>query len=206
MVRVPLCAAVHSQGAGRGGVGRSSPLVLLIVVVVERGLGSSSLHVHPPGRDPALKVASSTPTRPLETPPYTLVPLLHPVFASSRPTSPPPPPPALTAAPPSSPPPVSRITQLVSSVAAAAAASSSTPTPPAPQPSLRTVEAAAHHVWLGTSHGTVRLYSVAQQHADHAPSIEGLLSPGPASPPSTPRRSSRQHQVCPSFPRAPVSS
>ena len=154
---------------------------------------------------PAPKVASSTPTRPLETPPYTLVPLLHPVFASSRPTSPPPPPPALTAAPPSSPPPVSRITQLVSSVAAAAAASSSTPTPPAPQPSLRTVEAAAHHVWLGTSHGTVRLYSVAQQHADHAPSIEGLLSPGPASPPSTPRRSSRQHQVRPSLPRAPAS-
>ncbi|GAA5939746.1 hypothetical protein JCM3775_001615 [Rhodotorula graminis] len=143
------------------------------------------------------KVASSTPTRPLETPPYALVPLLHPVFASSRPTSPPPPPPA---AAPSSPPPVSRIGQLVSSVAAAASSTSSaTSTSPAAQASVRTVEAAAHHVWLGTSHGSVRLYSVASQHGDdqdrHAPSIERVLSPGPSSPPTTPRRSSKQHQV-----------
>ncbi|GAA5904811.1 hypothetical protein JCM8208_001362 [Rhodotorula glutinis] len=118
------------------------------------------------------------------------------LFASSRPTSPPPPPPppsALTA--PASPQqPVSRIGQLVNSVTAAAA-STSTAATTTTSPSVRTVDAAAHHVWLTTSLGTVRLYSVAQHDDDHAPSVEGVLSPGPSSPTSTPRRSSRQHQV-----------
>ncbi|GAA5906255.1 hypothetical protein JCM6882_006088 [Rhodosporidiobolus microsporus] len=142
------------------------------------------------------KLAYSTPTRPLELPPFSLLPLLNPVFApssSSRPTSP--------SKPPSSPP-SSRFGQLVSSVAAGAGAAAAAATGAdagggagaalggQKQLTVRTLEAGDQRVWLAASDGRVRLYEVSDEagelNAGPGPAI-GMLSP-PGSPGSAGRR------------------
>lgn len=138
------------------------------------------------------KLASTTPTRPLELPPFVLAPLLHPLppSSSSRPTSP--------SKAPSSPTqtPASRLGQLVSSVAqvgaaAGAAAAGAVHGAAAGEPkplALKSVEAGAQRVWAGLSDGRIRLYEVSEE--VDAPAGAGAASPRVASPTTPGRRPS----------------
>ncbi|GAA5867831.1 hypothetical protein JCM8547_003390 [Rhodosporidiobolus lusitaniae] len=144
-------------------------------------------------------MATSTPTLPLELPPYTLLPLLAPVFpssSSSRPTSPSkqlnPPSPTQSAA--------SRFGALVGAAAAAAGSVTGVTVGAgagAGPASVRCVEAGNNHVWLTASDGRVRTYEV-HDHHDHAPVPTGLFSPvAPGSPSSSSGRRPpvKQHPV-----------
>uniref|UniRef100_A0A0K3C490 BY PROTMAP: gi/472583522/gb/EMS21155.1/ TGF beta receptor associated protein [Rhodosporidium toruloides NP11] gi/647396884/emb/CDR39543.1/ RHTO0S04e06238g1_1 [Rhodosporidium toruloides] n=1 Tax=Rhodotorula toruloides TaxID=5286 RepID=A0A0K3C490_RHOTO len=141
----------------------------------------------------AVKLASTTPTRPLELPPFVLAPLLHPLSPSSpssRPTSP--------SKAPSSPTqtPASRLGQLVSSVAQAGAAAGAAAAGAVhgaaggePKPlTLKSVEAGGQKVWAGLSDGRVRLYEVGEE--VDAPAGAGVASPRVASPTTPGRRPS----------------
>ncbi|GAA6028594.1 hypothetical protein JCM8097_007301 [Rhodosporidiobolus ruineniae] len=134
-------------------------------------------------------MAQSTPTRPLELPPYSLVPLLHPVFppSSSRPTSPSKQRPSSPQQPQST----SRLGQLASAVAAGAGAAAAAagsvaggaggaPAEGSKQAVLKSVDAGEQRVWLGASDGKIRMYEVGDDEGAQVPS--GLLSPTPGSP------------------------
>lgn len=154
-----------------------------------RSSSSSSSFSPQPALNYSQGMAHSTPTLPLELPPYTLIPLLTPVFpplpSTSRPTSP-----SKLRDPPSPQRPASsRFGQLVSSVAAGAgtvaaaagsvagAAAGATEQKPL---AVRGVEAGDQRVWVGASDGRIRVYDVREE--DHpAPTPTGLLSP-PGSP------------------------
>ncbi|GAA6019435.1 hypothetical protein JCM8202_001808 [Rhodotorula sphaerocarpa] len=139
------------------------------------------------------KLASSTPTLPLELPPYApqLVPLVAPVYAPpagaeaarSRPTSPTKDAPA---SPGSAQAPASRFGQLVSTVAQAGAAAAATAAGAAGTGSaandarpatVRCVDVGAERLWIGGSDGAVRVYETNE--AEPAPATP---SGGPATP------------------------
>ncbi|BGP17675.1 hypothetical protein JCM10213v2_005713 [Rhodosporidiobolus nylandii] len=119
----------------------------------------------------------STPTLPLELPPFQLSQLLAPVFppAPSSPTSP-------SRLPPSSPTrdaPASRFSALVGAAAAAAGSvtGAGTSLDGAKQLTVRSVEAGDQRVWVGASNGAVRTYEVSED-AGPAQLPLGLMSPG----------------------------
>ncbi|GAA5879657.1 hypothetical protein JCM3774_002398 [Rhodotorula dairenensis] len=158
------------------------------------------------------KLASTTPTLPLELPPYSsqLVALVEPVFApapadSSRPTSPTKQPPAAPAPAHSAEhQPVSRLGQLVSSVAHVGAVAAATATGAASAAaagdhrkplSVKCVEAAGQRLYVAASDGAVRLYEV--NDAELHPADAGPVTP--AAPSRTTTEPSRQVRLrsCP---------
>ncbi|GAA5825001.1 hypothetical protein JCM11251_006058 [Rhodosporidiobolus azoricus] len=147
----------------------------------------------------AIKLAYSTPTRPLELPPFSLLPLLQPVFSlsSSRPTSP--------SKQPLASPPSSRFGQLVSTVAAGAGAAAAAATgadggsggggASHKQLTVRALEAGDQRVWVAANDGRVRLYEV----SDEAGELNASPGPlfGPLSPPGSPPSAGRRTPVKP---------
>lgn len=146
----------------------------------------------------AAKVASTTPTRPLETPPYALCALLASVFVPPSPASPTSPSSHPDTAP-ASPQAQSRLGQLVSTVAQAGAAAAAGAAGAvtgaggdargaAAAATVRSVEAGAHRVWVGASDGRVRLYEVNEDSVDalaqgvRSPRFGSPATPGPKSP------------------------
>ncbi|GAA5872000.1 hypothetical protein JCM1840_004768 [Sporobolomyces johnsonii] len=140
----------------------------------------------PPSSDQTAKVATSTPTRPLELPPFSLHPLVEPVFPyapTSRPTSP---------TKSGSPPPAarSRLGQLVSTVASGGAAAAAGNAEPKAV-TVRSVEAGDQRVWVGGSDGRIKLYEVGEEYKEVPTGLlspRGALSPTPGSPGSGGRR------------------
>ncbi|CEQ41527.1 SPOSA6832_03250, partial [Sporobolomyces salmonicolor] len=140
----------------------------------------------PPSSDQTAKVATSTPTHPLELPPFSLHPLVQPVFPytpTSRPTSP---------TKSGSPPPAarSRLGQLVSTVASGGAGAAGGNVEPKAV-TVRSVEAGDQRVWVGGSDGTIKIYEVGEEYKEVPTGLlspRGALSPTPSSPGSGGRR------------------
>lgn len=121
-------------------------------------------------------MASTTPLRPLEVPPFTLHALLSPVFGYSVPSA---------AAQPSSPSRQSlqstpnRLGQLISDVASAAAGGDASPkadkdSKTGATVTVRSVEAGDDKVYIGASDGRIRVYKVS---GDDEASDRALSSP-----------------------------
>ncbi|GAA5956387.1 hypothetical protein JCM21900_000171 [Sporobolomyces salmonicolor] len=144
------------------------------------------LPLSPPSSDQTAKVATSTPTHPLELPPFSLHPLVQPVFPytpTSRPTSP-------TKSGSPSPAARSRLGQLVSTVASGGATAATGNVEPKAV-TVRSVEAGDQRVWVGGSDGTIKIYEVGEEYKEVPTGLlspRGALSPTPSSPGSGGRR------------------